>query len=61
MGAASTRGFGAVTLPGDDFKLSKLALLNDGDITYDYRGRPLFWDEKVMGVCQQKIKAYAQT
>ena len=51
----------AVTLPGGDFKLSKLALLNDGDITYDYRGRPLFWDEKVMGVCQQKIKAYAQT
>lgn len=53
-------GLVAITLPGGDFKLSKLALLNDGDVTYDYRGRPLIWDERVMGVCQRKIKAYAQ-
>ena len=49
----------AVTLPGGAFKLENLARLNDGDITHDDRGRPLFWNAATIGVTKDAIIDYA--
>lgn len=49
----------AITLPGGDFKLESLARLTDGDVAFDSRGRPLFWDAKTIGVTKEAIVNYA--
>lgn len=50
----------AITLPGNDFKVETLAILKNGDIVSESRGRKLFWNDKTIGVTQRKIIDYAK-